>query len=181
MKNQIIDCCSLINLHTGWGSLTQLQSLDFSLHIAEAVLDESVFVNEFDSNGEKVKSSLDLRSMQLNLGYTVVRPQTPDELSDYVEFAMEIDDGEAQSLAIAKHRGLILLTDDRKALNVANRSDVKVKTYTTPQVLQMWSAASEPNAQQLPEILRRISELARYRPRANSPERLWWDSNLAQP
>jgi predicted nucleic acid-binding protein len=53
-----------------------------------------------------------------------------------VNFATEVDDGEAQSLAIAKHRGFVFLTDDRKAVKVAQRPDVAVRTTSTPNILQ---------------------------------------------
>lgn len=178
MANQIIDCCSLINLYSGWGSLVQMHTLGFSLHISQAVVDESESVYELGPDGSRIRVPLNLQAMQNELHYTIVRPETDGEINDYVDFAMEIDDGEAQSLAIAKHRGLVLLTDDRRAIAVASRPDVAVQIYTTPQVLQMWGELSAENTQQLPHVLLRIKELARYQPRPNTAERRWWDTHI---
>jgi len=175
MKRQIIDCCALLNLYTGWGSLQPLLSFELSLYVAKAVIEESLYINEWDSNQEKVKVPIDLRSIREDSNLTVVAPQTIAEIDDYIDFAMEIDDGEAQSLSIAKHRNLVLLTDDRKALALARRTDVSVETLTTVEILQEWGGTSIEHAQSLPTILRRITELARFTPRGGTPERIWWD------
>ena len=47
-----------------------------------------------------------------------------------VEFAAQIDDGEASCLAIAKSRGWLVATDDRKAIRLAVKSGISV--ITTP-------------------------------------------------
>ena len=172
----IIDCCSLLNLYTGWKSLRPLAELNISLHVCENVLKEILYVNEFALDGSKIKLAVDVCSLQSEFSYIVVRPESSDEINDYVDFSVEIDDGEAQSLAIAKHRQLILLSDDRKALILAKREDICVHASTTTNMLRLWGEISENNAKQLPEVLHRISNLARFRPRVGSTERDWWDS-----
>ena len=94
-----------------------------------------------------------------------------------MEFASDLDDGEAEAMAIAKHRGFILLTDERKALQIAQRADVGVTTVTTAQILQKWVADSEENAARLAEVLRNIEERARFRPRQNTPDGEWWEQH----
>jgi predicted nucleic acid-binding protein len=104
-----------------------------------------------------------------------VQPESDAELDAYVEFASELDDGEAQAMAIAMHRGFILLTDERKALQIAQRADVAVRTITAAQVLQKWVEQSAANAGRLPEVLRSIEERARFRPRQGSLDGEWWE------
>jgi predicted nucleic acid-binding protein len=83
------------------------------------VLNEAEFTREFGPDGAPQMVPLDVNALtQLGL-WLPARPETEQEIEDYVNFAIEVDDGEAQALAIAKHRGFVLLTDDRKAVKVA--------------------------------------------------------------
>ena len=97
-----------------------------------------------------------------------------------MQFATEIDDGEAQALAIAKSRGYTLLTDDRKALRIARRPDVAVATVTTVGVLQDWQAHRSPTVAELRVVIERIQTLARFAPNKDSPDRTWWFAQLRQ-
>ena len=118
--------------------------------------------------GDLVKSGLLLAA----------RIETEQELEDYVNFAIELDDGEAQALALAKHRKLLLLTDDRKANSVAQRADVGVRTISTANVLQIWSQLDPRNEARLHQVIPRISMLARFTPRADLVDYVWWHKYL---
>ena len=128
MGDCIIDCCSLLNLYAGWGGLEELRGLNHTWHICEAGLAESEFTREYGPEGLPVDVALDLYPLIDSALLHRARPETDTELADYVNFAGEVDDGEAQALAIAKGRKYILLTDDRKATRIANRADVGVQT-----------------------------------------------------
>jgi predicted nucleic acid-binding protein len=93
---------------------------------------------------------------------------------NYLNFAQLIDDGEAQAIALAKHRGFLLLTDDRKALKLARREDVGVRTISTVDVLREWIEHEAVDTDNIRAVLKRIRELARYMPPKNSPELVWW-------
>ena len=108
-------------------------------------------------------------------------PETEQEIEDYVNFAVEVDDGEAQALAIAKHRGFVLLTDDRKATKLAQRPDVAVCTTSTPDVLQSWGQLDPGNEARLHAVVRRIAVLARFSPHKDSPDYAWWRAVLSGP
>jgi len=103
-----------------------------------------------------------------------VAPESDAELADYLNFAQLIDDGEAQAIALAKHRGFVLLTDDRKALKLARREDIAVRTISTVDVLREWIEHEAVNIASVRSVLKRICELARYIPPKNSPELTWW-------
>lgn len=179
MPGQIIDCCSLINLYTGWGGLTELQTIGSSLHVCTAVAAELEYTREFGPDGMPVLVPLDMAALQRSGGFSVCGPQAANEIEDYVSFAAEVDDGEAQALAIAKHRGWVLLTDDEKAKKIAALPDVCVATRTTADILRTWSLQNPDNEKRLPTVISRITRLARFRPPADSPDHGWWCRYLA--
>jgi hypothetical protein len=174
MDDHIIDCCSLLNLYTGWGGLTELRDLRRTWHICEAVLNEMEYTREYGPDGAPVLIPLDMSAL-CQLGPLLpARPETEREIEDYVNFASEVDDGEAQALAIAKHRGFVLLTDDRRAIKFAQRLDVAVRTTSTANILQAWAQLNPRNETRLYKVIPRIAALARFNPRPDSPEYAWW-------
>jgi hypothetical protein len=138
------------------------------------VLDETEFTREFGLDGTPQMVPLDMNALtQLGL-WLPARPETEREIEDYVNFAIEVDDGEAQALAVAKHRGFVLLTDDRKAIKVAQRPDVAVRTTSTPNILQSWGQLDSSNQARLHEVVGRIAVLARFSPHKDAPDYAWW-------
>ena len=174
MEGRVIDCCSLINLYTGWRGLKELASLGATWHVCEAVLGEVQYTREHEDEGA-------IRDVPIEVGrfidagiLTLAKVQDDKEMEDFVSFAMEVDDGEAQAISIALNRGYALLTDDHKAARLAMSADVGVTVITTAEVLRRWGALHRANAERLPGIVRRISELARFSPRVDSSDREWW-------
>lgn len=174
MSEHIIDCCSLINLYTGWGGLAELRGIGLNWYLCEAVLKEAEHTREYGEDGQSELVPLDFRPLMEGNLIHIVSPANDRELDDYINFATEVDDGEAQALAIARHRGLTLLTDDRKAIRLASRPDIQVPTISTAGVLQVWANLHPENGRQLPYILSRIEALARFSPRRNSSDYEWW-------
>jgi predicted nucleic acid-binding protein len=176
MNNHIIDCCSLLNLYTGWGSLNQLGELNRTWHICEAVLNEVEYTREYGADGKPTLVRLNLSANML-LHPTSINGD--EEMATYIDFASELDDGEAQALAIAQHRGFVLLTDDNKAIKIARRPEVDVKIVTTADMLRAWAQQSAHNEAALPTVIRRITTLARFSPKASSLDHAWWNTYLS--
>ncbi len=174
MSGRIIDCCSLINLFTGWGGLRELSSLNWQWYLCEAVLRETEYTREYGKDGVPVLVALDFEQLTRSKLLQPIAAVSDEELEDYLDFASEVDDGEAQALAIAKHRGFTLLTDDRKAMRLAARPDVLVATVSTAEVLQVWASLNQDNEKRLREVINRIETLARFTPRLDSPDYAWW-------
>lgn len=174
MDDHVIDCCSLINLYAGWGGLKELRDFHRTWHICEALLNETEFVREFGPDGAPVMVPLGMNALTQLWLWLPARPETREEIEDYVNFAIEVDDGEAQALAIAKHRRFVFMTDDRKAVKLAQRPDVAVRTTSTPNVLQAWGRLDRRNKARLQEVVGRIAVLARFSPRKDSPDYAWW-------
>jgi predicted nucleic acid-binding protein len=174
MAERIIDCCSLLNLYAGWAGLEQLRQLPHSWFVCEAVFGESEITREYDENQQPQDHELVLAPLVDSGLIQKVAPESDAELADYLNFAQLIDDGEAQAIALAKHRGFVLLTDDRKALKLARREDVGVRTISTVDVLREWIEHEAVDTDNVRAVLKRIRELARYMPPKNSPELVWW-------
>ncbi len=148
--------------------------------MGEAVVGEAQFISDKAADGSRVQVPLDLQSYVDQAVLHSIRPETDGEIADYVEFALELDDGEAQALALAKNRGLVLLTDERKALRIAQRPDVAVTTITTAQLLMEWAALAPENLDRLPAVLKAIEVRARFSPPPNTPDGEWWARHRAE-
>ena len=97
-----------------------------------------------------------------------------EEIALYVELAREVDDGEAQAIALARARELRIATDDRRAGRAAARLDVRV--VTTPELMFAWENLARPTPEQIGDSLRAIERRACYRPGRTHPLRSWWES-----
>jgi predicted nucleic acid-binding protein len=95
------------------------------------------------------------------------------ETATYVRLAAEVDDGEAQVLAVGLERGLVVATDDRRARRVAARLGVGL--LSTPELILVWAAAPQTEAAAVAPAILDIEIRARYRPRTADPSRVAWD------
>ncbi len=112
---------------------------------------------------------------------TILRLSTPGELADFVSFAVEMDDGEAASAALAVHRAGTLITDDRKARSVLTRDTPDTPLLTTSQLLKDWAGRARPDPRDLAQALLDIEDRARFRPGRHDPEVAWWQSARVVP
>lgn len=96
------------------------------------------------------------------------------ETATYVRLAAEVDDGEAQVLAVGLERGLVVATDDRRARRVATRLGVGL--LSTPELVVIWAGDPDTKAANVAPAILDIEIRARYRPRTTDPNRTSWDS-----
>jgi hypothetical protein len=172
MSPPVLDGCCLINLLAVEGPLRELPPMGWRGMVPEVVRQETLFLRSYDSDGKPVREPIDLTPW-LDAGHIeVVQPAGADELSAYVGFAAEVDDGEAMALAIARTRHWRLASDDRKALRIAAREGIGA--VTTPELMQAWATAAAPGPGEVAAALRRIEQRARFLPPANHPLSAWW-------
>lgn len=94
-----------------------------------------------------------------------------EEIRLFVHLARQVDDGEAQVLAVCANRSLAVATDDRKAQRVATEMGLTVTT--TPELVMAWAADVQP-----PSVAAAIADIewrARFRPRPTDVARSDWD------
>jgi predicted nucleic acid-binding protein len=95
------------------------------------------------------------------------------EAEEFVRLARILDDGEALCLALAKCRGWVLATDDRKAIRVAN--DESVATVTTPELIKHWADSCRAENDAIATVLRNVERFARFTPRRGMLLADWWE------
>lgn len=95
-----------------------------------------------------------------------------DEEEEFVNYAAQIDDGEAMCLAIAGSRQLVIVTDDRKGRRMAAEAGLIV--ISTSQIVRSWAATH--TAQEISAVISSIEDRARFRPPDNDPELAWWSN-----
>ena len=178
MSHFILDACALVNLHCGWGGLKELQNFGTSWSIGDTALKVALFVRNFDPNGDPIKVTLNPEAVIADGNLYVLSLDGEKENASFVEFALELDDGEAQAMSLALHRGLILLTDDRPAVRVASGL-ATVQTMGTPEVLIAWVNANPAQRHRLPEIIRRVTVLGPFQLKKSSPHYGWWQALLS--
>ncbi len=173
----VIDACCLINLCAVGDLQRWLSSLGFAWHLPSAVLQETLYLRATDNEENPTAEKIDLKRL-LEAGLIAeCTVESGDEMQYYVEFAADLDDGEAMALAIALARGWILATDDRKARRRAAEADVQV--ITTPELMKRSAERNALLAGEIRTALERIQRHARFVPAADFPEYEWWMSHLA--
>jgi predicted nucleic acid-binding protein len=177
MSNYILDCCSLINLYCGWGGIQELSRLNKRFCIGEIALAEAKYAREYQAD-RMIPVDVSAVDLLAQYPFQVLRITDAAEQTNFVEFAKQIDDGEAEALAFAAARKLILVTDDRLAINVAARSNLNVKVIGTSDILIEWANSDQDRKARLPSIVKRISELARFCPHRSDQNFSWWKQLL---
>lgn len=176
MADQIVDACCLINLYASGRIQDIIPACGGSFYVSEQVRFESLSIRQADPNDPSL-----LIASPINLAEAVshglikdCRLEGDTEIESYVEFAAQLDDGEASCLAIAKSRDWLVATDDRKAMRVAAESGISI--ITTPELLDFWVKANSPTGQEIIQTLRAIERFANFRPQRASPLHDWWKS-----
>jgi predicted nucleic acid-binding protein len=178
MSKQVIDACCLINFY-GSGSCQEMLKSVGGFLIPEYVQQEAlkVRVPSLDDPSTLVVTEIDL-TREINEGLLIkcVLEGEP-EREDFVQFASELDDGEAACLAIAKHRNLIVATDDRKAIRIA--TEANIETITTPKMLKHWIESGSIDQEIASQVLTNIEQRAKFRLKASSEYYDWWQRTKA--
>ena len=92
----------------------------------------------------------------------------------FVELTVDLDDGEAASIAIAEARDFGLATDDKKARALIQRRGVRIKLWSTFGLLRHWQAKAGISDGELGRALLNIANRARFRPKPGHPDFKWW-------
>ena len=174
MKIAITDACCVINLHATGKLLSLLKTLGGEFYISAKVADETYYSLKWDEEfGENlVREAIDL-APAIEAGL-LKRCEVSDgeETSLFILIAASVDDREATCLAIAKVRGWIVATDDRKAIRLAG--ELGVETISTPTLMKRWAEASGASDAEVANVLRSIQIFSHFVPRRTDPLYSWW-------
>ena len=171
----LLDCCSLLNLYATRRLEEILGSLRVRFAIAELVAGEAEYVlRGGDGVDAAEREQVDLQPLVLAGRLDIWRPESEAEYVSLVNFAAELDDGEAMTCALALHRGAAVVTDDRKTLNLLPRLAPPVSALTTSQVIRSWTESSRIDRATLQAVLIDIQARARFTPGKYDPLVGWW-------
>lgn len=194
MTDVAVDACCLINLLAadcvlpkptlgiikpkGLLESHELPSLGLALHLPALAASESLYIlqPDHDDQAKLVKRPIDLAPYFSEDLLHQCDVEGEDETAYFVNFASRLDDGEAACLALAKNRKWLLATDDRLATNLAGQHGVTV--LTTAELLKRWATITKASKQEIAAALQNIQRFAKFVPRTNSPEAVWWLSQL---
>ena len=102
------------------------------------------------------------------------------EAATFVDFAREMDDGEAVTCALAIHRRCDVATDDRKARGVLGRRAPHVLLVSTLDLMKQWAGLAGVVKEEIRAALLNIWAGANYYPGERDPLYGWWIERALQ-
>lgn len=173
MDERIIDTCCLLNLFASGEPRAILDHFG-AVHVSEHVQGEALWIREHDNESppQLIPKQIDLTEYIDGGVIAICRLERAQEFELFVQLAQQLDDGEASVLAIAKVRGWIVATDDRKARRIATGQSIA--TISTSEMIHAWTASEKVSDQQVGKLLRNIQQFGRFAPRRSDPLYEWW-------
>jgi predicted nucleic acid-binding protein len=171
----VLDTCILINLLATGRIAEIIRVIAPACLVCSVVSRESLYLRPLDE-AAGTREAVDLAPLFDAGVLTACQIEGPAEEDLYVNYAFELDDGEAMSLAIAQARNLALATDERKARRVARENAPQLSMISTAEII--WAWAQERDEADAIAVVRSILTRARFRPSASDPLAPWWDELL---
>lgn len=173
----VLDTCVLVNLCAACDPQRFVVGTGVVLHIPQAVAAEAVRLHVGSEAASSDPQEVELQQYLDSKTLMACALQGGQETELYVGLARDLDDGEAMALAIAKARGWLLASDDRKARRRAELLGLRV--ITTPEVMYQWAVATGVTDGMLRRALLNIQNIARFRPSPGFPQHEWWLARTA--
>ena len=172
----ILDACCIINLYASGVMDTILRSITTSIAVAAYVRNKEALTIACESPGNTAsqREAIALQPLITSGLLRVVAPETEEELSTLVNFAVHLDDGEAITGAIAFHRNWSIASDDGKALRFFGQHAPHIQLVTTPELIKHWVDTIHPPADVIRAALRNVRIRARYEPHRTHMLYDWW-------
>lgn len=143
--------------------------------VCDLVVQESFFLRDESNPAKRVQ--IDFQKYMETGVLRLCEFLNEDEVEMYVDFASELDDGEAKSLAIALSRGSAVVTDDRKARRIfAEMGGRPADLLSTADLVRLWAEETVLDEDSLRIALTRIQIRSRFFPRTTDPNHIWWQN-----
>jgi predicted nucleic acid-binding protein len=166
----LLDACVVLSLYASRRMEEILRPNEGPFLVAEAVLHEALYVH-VNVGGVREKEPVELEPLLTAGVLAVVEPESEDELLTLFDLALQLDDGEAMSGAIALHRGYRIATDDGKMIRLLGQ---RLTIVGTLDLVRAWVDAEAVPPQSVREVLISIAERG-YIPSRTHPHRPWWE------
>lgn len=177
----LLDACCLINLFATGRVREILTALPYKFAAARYVAEEEVLEIEavpVDGTG----AGADRETLRPRIAalietgiLTKLEISSSEEQVEVVRFAAELDDGEAETLALALTRGGRVATDDKKAIRVAgeawasNPAGRSAPCLRTSELVFEWADLKGIEDAELARILRDVARRASFLPPKSDP------------
>jgi predicted nucleic acid-binding protein len=165
-----LDACCILNLLATERAEDILRTLPERFAVARYVADREVL--------KMGKVSLErLRETDV----VEVMDPSPEEAGLVVRFALDVDDGEAHTFALALARNGLVATDDRKAIRLiraVSRESPRLGNLNpvlrTSQILVAWAHEARITDRRLGRLLHKIARDASFVPPRDDPHHAYW-------
>jgi hypothetical protein len=173
----ILDACCTLNLAATGRAEAILRQLPYRFVVGPRARGETLWLVVPDSDE---REPVDLEPL-IGAGALREEPlQGPEEEALFVEFSIQLADGEAEAAALSVNRGYTLATDDRKAQRVVREKEATVRLSGTLELLRKWQIIAGSSEAEVGDVLRRIAKRATYRPRRAHPLYEWWKNLVGE-
>jgi predicted nucleic acid-binding protein len=169
----VLDTSVILNLIASGQAEEILKCLQAMCIVATAAAQEVLYIRAEDpaQPAQPVSTEPWLEAKLIS----IVSTEGKKEADLYVQFASELDDGEAMSLAICRSRGYVLATDDRKARQLAvSLKPSAVALLSTAEIVYHWATQTALEAEFLRQTINVIERRARFLPPQGDFFRDWW-------
>lgn len=172
----LLDACCVINFCASGQFLAILKSLPAEIVVTTVVQERELKTLQRLQEEENDAVLEFEKAIKLGL-LKVVDFESEEEEESFVNYAVELDDGESATCAIAVHRKWAIATDDYKAIKFLQRNFLHLQILSTPEIIKHWSEKQSIDSLVLSNVLNAIMIKGRYVPPKNDPLRNWWQKS----
>lgn len=166
----ILDAACVINLYASGKMAEILGAVPAEITIAAYVAEKEAL----RIRGTEEDQQIDLKPMVDDGLITIVTFDTEEEEETALSIAAVLDQGEADTGAIAIHRDWAMATDDRKARNLLAAKTETLQLIYTLDIVKHWADVNNIASAETKTVLQNIRTSGRYQPRKSNPHYEWW-------
>lgn len=170
----LLDACAVLSLYATQYMTEILDTIGGPVAVVDLVVDEALYIRQI-VEGQIELERVDFGPLIGSGRLDVISAESDEELLTFIDLAVELDDGEAMSAALAIHRDCVLVTDDRKAERLLAG---RVRMRSTLDVVKHWTELRQVPQQEVRAALIGIDQRG-YRPARRHPLHGWWESILS--
>lgn len=181
-RTVLLDACCLINLFASGRIEEILSALPARFSVAVAVTEETLYIltEEEGEDAGAEREAIGVETLTAASLADVVRPESEEEMATYIDFATNLDDGEAMTCALALHRNCDVATDERKAIRILGERAPHIVVHTTASLIKAWAELTQMDRRIVRQTLQSIQIRGRFRPGQREPLRTWWETMLQE-
>lgn len=168
----LLDACVALNLEATGEFDAIANALGLTFVMSPKAVEETLYLVDV-IDGESTRTQVDLNIHIEKRTLEIYQLAPGDEIATFVTLTQQVDDGEAEILALALHRSLAVATDDRLARRVAAERGLP-KPVGTASFLKQYAENAGLKPHQINALLIAVETRASFRPPHNSPELPWW-------